>query len=169
MGLSGMSLNQSVSPEQRPLPEGELLRLNDWIELAGWVFVSAVFMIGFIPFIGSFTDDSSGSGMPIAGLVWMAMSLMIADGVRAGLIVDKHGVSVQSLLRRRGWAWSEIERFEIKRPLIRGPVRVRLVNGKTVSTYGLSGHSRAERRLARAWIAELNRRAAAAASSPVDA
>jgi hypothetical protein len=140
----------------RDLPEGELLRLNDWEEPGAWVLAGAILVIGFLV---ALPVDGRGPGESVAGLAWIGVGLMVAGVARSGLIVDRHGITVRELLRSRHWTWDEVDHFEVKTPLLKGALRIHLVTGKVISTPGLDGRSRRERCLSEAWIAELNCRA----------
>lgn len=144
------------SPKTRPLPEGELLRLNDWEEPGAWVFAGALLLIGALialPVDGRTFSES------FAGLMLVGGGVMVAGVARSGAIVDQDGITVRQLLRSRHWTWSEIDHFEVKFPLLKGALRIYLTDGRAISTPGLDGRSARERRLSKAWIAELNRRA----------
>ena len=157
-----MNVTELEKIEPRPLPEEKLLRLNDWEESGAWVLAGAVLLIGgliALPVNGRSLEES------IAGLILVGIGVMVAGVARSGLIVDRHGIAVRGLLRTKHWAWSEVDHFEVKFPLFRGALRIYLINGRVVSAPGLDGRSARERRLSKAWIAELNRRAAAASPS----
>lgn len=152
-----VALGQGGSGEYRPLPEGELLRLNDW-EVHGALLAAAFFfMCGLAFFIPDEIDA-------VAGLIAIGIGLGFAEVGRSGVVVEKAGITVRGMFRGRQWNWSEVDHFEVRTPLIRGALRVYLRNGKVVSAPGLNGFSRRERRLSEAWIAELNRRAGGSAN-----
>lgn len=153
-----------VSPDsdKQILPEGELLRLNDWSQTAAWALAIVVGLLGImlITTKGSPSQHFDGSLRPVVGLVWLGFGLMIAGEARSGLIVSEQGVLVQGWLRRRRWNWSEVREFELKRPFLRQSLRVKFADGSTVTTPGFGSRSAAERTLAEERVAELNRRAA---------
>jgi hypothetical protein len=154
-------------PGKETLPEGETLRLNEWGESLGWLLAGFAFLLGvFLLLVGPSPHGNLGGPLrPVLGLVWMAFGAMIAGGVRSGLIVEESGIIVQGPLRRKHWAWYEVEAFEIKQAFYRQALRIMLVDGKQVSTPGFSGKSEKERRLVDERVAELNRRAAYARST----
>jgi len=154
-----MSAAESESLTARPLPEGELLRLNDWEKSGAWAFAGVLWLLGGL--IALSVGDTK-LGESIAGLALIGVGVMIAGVARSGLIADQQGITVRELLRSRHWGWSEVDHLEVKMPLLRGALRVHLVDGRVISTPGLDGRSAGERRLSKAWIGEMNRRAAAA-------
>jgi hypothetical protein len=144
------------SSKHKSLPEGKLLRLNDWEEPGAWLLAGLVALCGIVialPVEGRGVDEL------IAGLPMVGAGIVIASVARSGLIIDQQGITVRALLRSRRWAWSEVDHFEVRAPLLRGALRIHLMNGRVVSTPGLDGRSARERRLSEAWLAELNRRA----------
>lgn len=147
-------------PQKKIIPEGELLRLNEWAQAAGWALAVAVGALGLmlITTKGSPSQHLNGSLRPIVGLVWVAFGLMIAGEARSGVIVDESGIRVQGWLRCRRWNWAEIQEFKLKRPFFRQSLRVILVDGRTVSAPGFAPRTSAEQTLVNERIAELNRR-----------
>jgi hypothetical protein len=139
-----------------PPPEGQLLRLNDWEEPGAWALAGVIVLLGILV---ALPVDGRDFGQSLAGLALIGVGVMIAGVARSGLIIDQRGITVRELLRARHWPWSEIDRFEVRFPLLRGALRIHLTNGKVISTAGLDGRSARERRLSEAWLAELNRRA----------
>jgi hypothetical protein len=160
-----MTTRKPEADMQRPLPEGRLLRLNDWTESAGLVFAGLVVFLGLIVLFTPSISAHSATTRVIAGLVWVGVGLMIAGGVRSGVIVTEEGIKVRGILRSQTVKWSEIESFEIKAPILRGALRIRLIDGTALSAMGFDGNSAKERALAKAWLHELNQRAATARSS----
>lgn len=145
------------------LPEGKLLRLNDWEESGAWVFAGAVVLIGLLI---ALPVNGRGVGTCIAGLVIVGVGAGIAGVARSGVIVASDGVVVRKLFKSRYLRWSEVDHFAVRAPILRGALRIYLVDGTILSTPGLDGRSRRERDVSRSWIAELNRRAAARSVSP---
>jgi Bacterial PH domain len=148
-------------PNKEILPEGELLRLNEWGEALGWLLAGFAFLLGLFLLVVSPLKHGQLDGplRPVLGLVWMAFGAMIGWNMRRGLIVDQAGIIVQRSFRRRRWTWPEIERFELKQPFVRPVLRIRFTDGTQTSTFGFNSKSRQERLLADARVAELNRRA----------
>jgi hypothetical protein len=155
-----------VSPDSDKgvLPEGELLRLNDWSRTAAWALAIFVGLLGImlIATKGSPSQHFNGSLRPVVGLVWLGFGLMIAGEARSGLIVDEQGILVQGWLRRRRWDWSEIGEFQLKRPFLRQSLRISLADGGVVAVPGFAPKSAIERTLAEERVAELNRRTSTA-------
>jgi len=125
------------------------------------VLAGALILIGGL--IALPLDDRS-LGESIAGLVLIGVGTMIAGVARSGLIVERQGITVRELIRSRHWTWAEVDHFEVKTPLLKGALRIHLVDGRVISTTGLDGRSSRERRLSEAWISELNRRAGSVTS-----
>lgn len=154
-----MSAAKSDGVTVRSLPEGELLRLNDWEEPGAWALAGVLFLLGGLI---ALPVGGTSLGESIAGLALIGVGVMIAGVARSGLIVDQQGITVRELLRSRRWGWSAVDHLEVKIPLLRGALRIYLVDGRVISTPGLDGRSTRERRLSKAWIDEMNRRAVAA-------
>jgi hypothetical protein len=153
-----MSATELESLRTRPLPEGELLRLNDWEETGAWVLAGAILLMGGLV---ALPVDGRAFGESIAGLILVGVGVMVAGVAGSGVVVGQDGITVRRLLRSRYLTWSEIDHFEVKTPLLRGALRIYLTDGTMISTPGLDGRSTRERHLSKAWISELNRRAAA--------
>ncbi|HEV2789819.1 MAG TPA: hypothetical protein VGV69_00795 [Solirubrobacterales bacterium] len=152
-------MTASAAPEQAPLPEEKLLRLADWAGPVGrWAPLATVLIgvLNLIPKSGRPTWELS------IGMGWIGVGLMYGALARWGLLVDREGITVKGVRQGRHWAWSEVGHFEIRRSVIRAGLRIHLVDGKVVGLRGLFGVTARERRLSEAWLAELNRRAAAA-------
>lgn len=145
---------------QERLPEGRLLRLNDWAEPAGWLLTGVVIFLGFVALLTPSISSHSVSARIFAGIIWIGVGVMIGGGVRSGIILDKSGITVRGMFRSRHLDWSEIRSFEIKAPILKGSLRIELVDGEVLSTMALSGNSAKERALAKVWLKELNQRAA---------
>lgn len=157
----------SPESDKELLPEGELLRLNDWSQTAAWALAIVVGLLGvmLITTKGSPSQHFDGSLRPVVGLIWLGFGLMIAGEARSGLIVSEQGVLVQGWLRRRRWSWPEIGEFKLKRPFLRQSLRISLADGGTVTTPGFGSRSATERALAEKRVEELNRRAAGSHST----
>lgn len=85
----------AIDPEKDLLPERQLLRLNDWAEPLGWVLAVAAASAGiFLLLVDPASAPSDGSLRPLPGLVWLAFGLFMAAGSRAGLMVERNGVSL---------------------------------------------------------------------------
>lgn len=162
---SGLSISKGTRKEL--LPEGKLLRLNDWAEPGGWVVAGVVVLFGVVLLLPPASPSShlDGSLRPVAGLVWVGLGLMMAGGARSGLIVDHDGIAVQGLWRRNQWRWEEVDAFELKKPFYRPALRIHLADGSRASASGFSPKSVSERSLAEARVTELNRRATEARRS----
>jgi hypothetical protein len=159
-----LMLSATAGSNKDVLPEGELLRLNEWSELGAWLLACFAFLLGVFLIVvpASRPHHFDGPLRLVLGLVWLGFGLLIAGGARSGLVVDEHGVVVQGLVRRTRWEWSEIAGFVLKPPLFKPALRIQLTDGKEVSTLGFSARSAEERNLAKGRVAELNRRAIAA-------
>lgn len=140
-----------------PLPEGKLLRLNDWEESGAWAFAGVVMLIGLLV---ALPVNGREVGACVAGLAVMGVGVGIAGVARSGVIADRDGVAVRRLLKKRNLKWAEVDHFAVKAPLVRGALRIYLADGTVLSAPGLDGRTRREREISQAWIAELNRRAA---------
>lgn len=146
------------------LPEGDLLRIGSWsnrsvLACAGW----------FVLLAGISAGSAAAEGNIFTGilaLVFGAVGFTNLGLPRAGLIVHRHGIVLRELqwggwIRNREWAWSQVDRFEVKRPRIKWALRIHLADGSIVSAPLLERKSARKSPVARAWVAELNRRAAA--------
>lgn len=155
--------SETGAADNEILPEGELLRLNDWSGLAAWILACLAFLLGVFLLVSppSQLHHFDGSLRPVLGLIWLSVGLMIAGGARSGLIVDQQGITVQGLIRRTHFNWSEVALFELKTPFYKAALRIHLINGRELNTLGFGAKSPGERRLAEARVAELNRRASA--------
>jgi hypothetical protein len=91
-------------PESEPvkLPEGAVLRLNDWAEPAAWILGLAAGLIGVFLLVVSPSPHSQlgGSLRPVLGLAWLAFGVMAASGARAGVVVGKDGIVVRTRFRQ---------------------------------------------------------------------
>lgn len=77
-----------------------------------------------------------GSLRPILGLAWLAFGVMVASSARAGVVVDKNGISVRTRFRRSNYRWGEIRNFEF-RPSLADPHSVFI--SEMDETFALSG------------------------------
>jgi hypothetical protein len=160
----GVSVHTAVTeldPEKELLPEGALLRLNDWSETGAWALAVLAAVAGALVLWPLRHGHIDSVFRPLLGLTWLAFAALIAGGARSGVIVDSGGITVRGLVRRQRWEWSEISDFELKRPIYRAALRIRFTNGSEASAPGFNARSSEERKLAEARVAELNRRAAA--------
>jgi hypothetical protein len=121
-----------------------------------WILAGAVLLIGTLV---ALPVNGRTFGESIAGLILVGVGVMIAEVARSGVLVGQDGITVRTLLRSRYLTWFKIDLFEVKTPFLRGALRIYLTDGTMISTTGLDGRSARERRLSKAWIAELNKRA----------
>jgi hypothetical protein len=156
---------ESSIDEQQSLPEGELLRVDRrsrWSERAcgAWFLLFAGFGAAIAAVEGTVYSV-------VITLVFGAIGFTNLGLPGAGLIVLRHGIVIRELqwggwIRIREWTWSEVDHFEVGRPLVKWALRVHLTDGNVVSAPLLERKSVRKGPLAKAWVAELNRRAAAA-------
>jgi Bacterial PH domain len=106
--------------------------------------------------------DADAFGMVI-GLMMVGWGVAFLRVPRCGLLVHRQGITVRELRRSREWPWSEVDHFELDRSFLKWDLRIHLADGRVVSAPGLEWRRARYRRLAEAWVDELNRRAAAAA------
>jgi hypothetical protein len=160
-------LTVDPATQKNLLPEGEVLRLNDWAVPGSWVLggfalIAGLFLIGFP---APKSSNLAGPLRPVLGLVWLGMGLLIVGGGRSGLIVESDGIAVQGLVKRTRWTWSQVAGFELRQPFFKAALRVHLADGSEVNTLGFGAKSVREQELANAWVEELNRRASQACES----
>jgi hypothetical protein len=144
-----------------PLPKGELLWLGSWLDpriTAGGIWL---LMASFNLVLSVVTENAVTA---IVGLVMVGIGARYVTAPRSGLIVYQHGVAIRVMRRVRELTWSEIDHFEIGRPFWKWALRIKLVDGRVLSSPGFEGRSEDKRRLASERVDELNRRAAAAAN-----
>lgn len=152
------------TPAETPLlPEGEVLRLNDWSEPAGWVLAGFAILAGalLIPIPPFGLPGSSGRAYSLLGLAWLCFGLYIAGNTRSGLVVRPDGVTLRGWIRESHHGWAEIESFELKREIWSQALKVKLSDGSAKRVGGFGARSTIERQLAVARVADLNRRVAA--------
>lgn len=153
------------------VPEGERLRLNDWTEPLGWVLAVASVLAGLFILRQVFVPHNyfrSPAGF-VLGVGWLAFGLLVASGARAGVIVRKAGITLQTRLRQFDYDWSDIAQFRLKRSMIGRPaLRIQLQDGRELRAVGFEARTSDEWSRAEAILAELNRRASAAAESSAE-
>ncbi len=160
-----MTVAETPIDEQRPLPEGELLRLDGRSKWSIWACAGWFLLLACI---GIPTGVIEGNVISVVlGLVFGVLGLNSLALPSAGLMVHRHGITIREpqwggWIRIREWIWSEVDHFEVGRPLIKWALRVHLVDGSIVSAPLLERKSVRKGPVAKAWVAELNRRAAAA-------
>lgn len=145
-----------------PLPEGKLLWLGSWLDPA--IMVGGIWLLvaGFNLVISVVNENAVAA---FVGLAMVGIGVRYATAPRSGLTVLRHGVAIRTLRRVRELTWSEVDHFELGRPLWKWALRIHLVDGRVLSSPGFEGRSEDKRRLAEAWVGELNRRAEAASAS----
>jgi hypothetical protein len=154
--------------EQPSLPEGELLRLGRWSE---WPVLACA--VWFLLLVGISAAVAVSNGNVFSGVLALVLGAIGFTNLglpRAGLIIYPSGIVIRELqwggwIRTREWSWSEVDHFEVKRPLIKWALRVHLSDGSVASAPLLERKSVRNGPAARAWVDELNRRAAAAEES----
>jgi hypothetical protein len=143
------------------LPEGEILRPNDWAEPAAWMLGLAAGLIGVFFLVVSPSPHSQlgGSLRPLLGLAWLAFGVMAASGARAGVVVGKDGIVVRTRFRQSSYRWAEIRGFDLQSSLTRPPLCIHLRDTRDIRSRGFAPKSATEHRRGEAMVAELNRRA----------
>jgi hypothetical protein len=142
------------------LPEGEVLRINEW-EAAGKFFLG-----GFLALIGlGYGLAKRGQNhhipwwlVPMLGLVCVALGVDIAASSRSGLTVERDGIGVQRAFSRVDLRWAEVKSFALTDAIYGPSLRIELVDGRRIGTRGSKTRSRNQRALAEQWVAELNQR-----------
>lgn len=143
------------------IPEGERLRLNDWTETLGWVLAIAAGLAGLFLLLRTPAPHSDFRGplRYVLAVGWLGFGLIVASGARAGVIVRKWGITLQTRLRHLDYDWSEIAEFRLKRSMIGRPaLRIRLQDGRELRAVGFEARTSDEWSRAEAMVAELNRR-----------
>lgn len=146
--------------DQPLLPEGELLRLNDWAEPAGWMLALFAGLAGLFLLL---TNPAPGGNLggplrPVLAVAWLGLAFLAGSGARAGLIARSDGIEVRFRLRSSRFAWSDISTFELHQAGYRPSLRVRLADSRELHVAGFSARSPEEVDRAEAMVAELNRR-----------
>lgn len=168
--MSSNGRSDQTSPiEHRPLPEGELLRPNDWSQPA--ICMLAFFAVGIGLFL-LLTSPAEGSSLagplrPVYALAWIVFGLLPLRKVRAGVIVEKDGIVVRSpRLRSTSYQWREIKEFAFRPSIIRNSLVIELQDGRQISAHGFGVRSTSDRQRAEALVSELNSRVAANGYGP---
>jgi len=156
-------LNSEVDSHSPLLPEGEVLRPNDWSQPAAWML--ALFAVG-AGLLLLLTEPARGSSLtgslrPVLGLAWIAFGLISISKVRAGVLVQKDGIEVRSRLHASSYQWSAIKQFTLQPSMTRNNLQIELKDGKLIRAHGFGVRSSSERCRAESMVAELNRRVAA--------
>lgn len=147
--------------DREPLPEGEVLRLNDWAESAGWVLALFAGLAGGLLLFTDPAPDSNLSGplRPLLGAVWFGLAFLAASGARSGLVIRSGGVEVRSRFRSSTFSWPDIDEFVLKQSIYRPSLRMKLKDGQELRVVGFGARSPEEANRAETMVAELNRRA----------
>jgi hypothetical protein len=158
-----MSISESAEDENDVLPEGQLLRLNDWQETGAWGLAVLAGAAGlFLLLVPSLRHHHyHGPLRELVGVAWLGIGLFLAGMARSGMLVDSEGIILQGVIKRSRWKWSEVIGFHLKTPFYKPALRIQLADGSEASSIGFSAKSAEERNLAEARVAELNRRASA--------
>jgi hypothetical protein len=149
---------QAVS-DPHALPEGQLLRPNDWSIAAAWVLCAIAICAGLFLLLtppspgGHFT----GSYRIIPGFWWIAFGVMAVSKVRSGVTVEKDGILVRSRIGSSRFRWSEINEIQWRPSFFRKALRIHLKDGRCIYTHGFSVRSPDEAQRAKEMVAELNR------------
>jgi hypothetical protein len=149
---------QAATDDPPTLPEGEPLVLNEWEQSFLFLFALVLGLIGLVMLFSSVQHHLHGAARPVAGLWSIAAALFFFQAGRSGLVVEKDGVTLRGIIRRRHWTWSEIQGFEIKFVVYFPPLKMNFKDGRYVRVRGFRGRTTKDRELADRRIAELNRR-----------
>jgi hypothetical protein len=152
-------LHQEID-DQPILPEGEPLVLNEWEQGLAFLFAGIAMLLGVVLLLtGSSAHSHLGGPLrPVLGLVWIGIGVFFVQSGRAGLIVEQDGITLRGIIRRRRWAWQEIQGFEIKFVMYYPSLKITLNDGAHARAPGFRGRTAKDRELADRRVAELNRR-----------
>jgi hypothetical protein len=154
----------TIDSKESRLPEGELLRPNDWSRPAACMLAFFAVGIGLLLLLTTPAQGSSLDGplRPVYGLAWIAFGLLPLRRVRAGVIVETNGITVRPPLRRTSrYEWSELKHFMFRPSIFRNSLVIELQDGRQISAHGFGVRSMADRRRAEELVSELNSRVAA--------
>lgn len=151
----------STEAQGQPLPEGEVLRINEG-EAAGRFFLGVFAVLAGIVYLLS----KHGPYHPELGwLVPASSAILILGGIyaaassRAGLIVEEDGITVQKAFGRTRWNWNRVLHFELTGAIYGPSLRIILLaEGGEARVRGFRARSRRQRELAEHWVAALNDR-----------
>lgn len=148
-----------------PLPEGELLRLDPWSDRLGWALGGWFLLIAALSLLNGVVEGNIASLIVGPALGYWGVGFLGLPG--SGLIVYRHGIVIREApwgrqMRSREWIWSEVDHFEVSRPRMKWALRVHFTDGRIESVPLLERKAVRKRPVAKAWVAELNRRAASA-------
>lgn len=152
---------------QQLLPEGEPLVLHEWEQGVLFLLSLVMGLLGLLVLLSGLQHHLDGAARPVAGLVWIGGAAFFFQAGRAGLVVEEDGVTLRGIIRRRHWAWHEIEGFEIKFVIYFPPLKITFDDGRHVRAPGFRGRTAKDRELADRRVAELNRRVEGARQAPV--
>ncbi len=158
---------QAATDDPPILPEGEPLVLNEWEQSLLFLFALVAGLMGLVMLFSSVRHHLHGAARPVAGLWSIVAATFFFQAGRSGLVVEKDGVTLRGIIRRRHWAWREIEGFEIKFVVYFPPLKINFKDGRHVRVRGFRGRTAKDRELADRRIAELNRRVQGARQSRV--
>ena len=158
---------QAATDDPPILPEGEPLVLNEWEQSLLMLFALVIGLIGLFLLFSAVQHHLQGVARPVGGVVWIGVAAFFFQAGRSGLVVEKDGVTLRGIIRRRHWTWSEIEGFEFKFVVYFPPLKINFKDGRHVRVRGFRGRTAKDRELADRRIAELNRRVEEARQTPV--
>jgi hypothetical protein len=164
--FAGGAGRQAAADDSAILPEGEPLTLHEWEQGLMFLFALVLGLIGVMLLVSSVRHHFHGVARMVVGLVWIGGAAFFFQAGRAGLVVEKDGVTLRGIVRRRHWTWREIEGFEIKFVVYFPPLRINLEGDRHVRAPGFKGRTAKDRELADRRIAELNRRVEEARRDP---
>jgi hypothetical protein len=155
----------TVQPTSQPslVPEGQLLRPNDWSIAAAWVLFTIAVSAGLFLLLrppATPHSELTGSYRLILGFLWIGFGLMAVSKVRSGVTVEKDGILVRSRIGSSRYRWSQISEFKWQPSAIRKALQIHLKDGRCIYAHGFSVRSPAEAQRAKEMVAELNRLAA---------